>query len=40
MLVPGISGVFDIYYCKSKSDRCYYDDKETYYEGDIKILSW
>jgi len=31
MLAPGISSVFEIYYCKSESDKCFYDDKETRY---------
>jgi len=36
MLVPGISGVFDVFYCKSEADKCLYDDKETRYNGDNK----
>ena len=39
MLVPGISGVFDIYYCMTESDRCEYDDG-TRYTGEIDHLSW
>ena len=26
MLVPGISNVFSVYYCKTEADRCFYDD--------------
>lgn len=39
MLVPGISSVFDVFYCKNESDRCYYDDN-TSYTGPITHLNW
>ena len=30
MLVPGISSIFDVYYCRTEADRCYYDDGSRY----------